>query len=117
MPTYEYECQSCRRVFEIRQRISEPPLATCQECGGPVKRLLSPATFILKGGGWYVTDYPSEARKQAMKAESAKADSPKADSGSSSSKTESSTAGSPAPASSPPASKPSEPTSSSSGAS
>ena len=69
MPTYEYECGKCRRVFEIRQRISEPPLTTCDVCGGAVHRLLSAAPFILKGEGWYVTDYPSESRKKAREAE------------------------------------------------
>jgi len=69
VPTYEYECTSCHRTFEVRQRISEPALSTCDACGGPVRRLLSPAPFILKGGGWYVTDYPSESRKKAMDAE------------------------------------------------
>ena len=71
MPTYEYECNKCRRVFEVRQRISEPPLTTHEGCGGEVHRLLSPAPFILKGEGWYVTDYPSEARKKAKEAEKA----------------------------------------------
>ena len=66
MPTYEYECNKCRRVFEVRQRISEPALTTHDGCGGEVHRLLSPAPFILKGEGWYVTDYPSEARKKAI---------------------------------------------------
>ena len=66
MPTYEYQCDRCNRVFEIRQRISEPALTTHDGCGGAVRRLLSPAPFILKGGGWYVTDYPSEARKKAL---------------------------------------------------
>jgi putative FmdB family regulatory protein len=70
VPTYEYECPKCPRVFEVRQRITEPALTTCDRCGGPIHRLLSPAPFILKGGGWYVTDYPSEARKQASKSES-----------------------------------------------
>ena len=69
MPTYEYECSGCGRVFEIRQRISEPPLTRCDTCGGQVRRLLSPAPFILKGAGWYVTDYPSEARKKALESE------------------------------------------------
>src|SRR5438094_7955755 len=69
MPTYEYECLKCRRVFEIRQRISEPALTVCDVCGGEVRRLLAAAPFILKGGGWYVTDYPSEARKKAMASE------------------------------------------------
>ncbi len=69
MPTYEYECLKCGRVFEIRQRISEPPLAACDVCGGQVRRLLSAAPFILKGKGWYVTDYPSESRKKALESE------------------------------------------------
>ncbi len=69
MPTYEYECLECKRVFEIRQRISEPALKVCDVCGGEVRRLLSAAPFILKGAGWYVTDYPSESRKQALQSE------------------------------------------------
>ena len=72
MPTYEYECDACHRVFEIRQRISEPALTTCDVCGGSVRRLLSAAPFILKGEGWYVTDYPSEARKKGLDSEKSK---------------------------------------------
>jgi putative FmdB family regulatory protein len=65
MPTYEYECPRCPRVFEVKQRITEPALVSCEVCGGPIHRLLSAAPFILKGEGWYVTDYPSESRKKA----------------------------------------------------
>lgn len=78
MPTYEYECPRCPRVFEVKQRISEPALDTCDRCGGPIHRLLSAAPFILKGGGWYTSEYPSESRKKAMSAESgAKESTPK----------------------------------------
>ena len=69
MPTYDYRCDRCERTFEVRQRISEAPLTTCDRCGGPIHRLLAAAPFILKGGGWYVTDYPSEGRKKGMEAE------------------------------------------------
>ena len=69
MPAYDYRCDRCDRTFEVRQRISEAPLTTCDRCGGPIHRLLAPAPFILKGGGWYVTDYPSEGRKKGMEAE------------------------------------------------
>jgi putative FmdB family regulatory protein len=69
VPTYDYRCDRCERTFEVRQRISEDPLTTCEQCGGPIRRLLAPAPFILKGGGWYVTDYPSEGRKKGMEAE------------------------------------------------
>ena len=69
MPAYDYQCDSCLRTFEVRQRITEPALTTCEVCGGHVRRLIAAAPFILKGGGWYVTDYPSESRKKAMDAE------------------------------------------------
>lgn len=69
MPTYDYECESCGRTYEVRQRISDAALTSCQFCGGRVHRLLAAAPFILKGGGWYVTDYPSASRKKAMEAE------------------------------------------------
>ena len=69
MPTYEYHCDACGRDFEVKQRISEDPLKTHEGCGGPVRRLISPAPFILKGEGWYVTDYPSASRKKAMESE------------------------------------------------
>lgn len=69
MPAYDYECQDCRRTFEVRQRITEPPLERCVHCGGRVRRVLAPTSFILKGGGFYVNDYPSESRKKAMEAE------------------------------------------------
>ncbi len=69
MPTYEYHCDGCGRDFEVKQRISEDALTTCEVCGGRVRRLISSAPFILKGEGWYVTDYPSASRKKAMESE------------------------------------------------
>ena len=75
VPTYEYECPKCPRIFEVKQRITEPKLEVCERCGGPIHRLLSATPFILKGGGWYVSDYPSESRKKASKSESTAGDS------------------------------------------
>jgi putative FmdB family regulatory protein len=76
VPTYEYQCEQCQRVFEVKQRISDAPLTTCEVCNGTVRRLLSSAPFILKGRGWYVTDYPSESRKKAMESEKATSTTP-----------------------------------------
>ncbi len=61
MPLYEYECARCGRRFELIQRFSDPPEATCT-CGGKAHRLLSAPAIQFKGSGWYVTDY---ARKSA----------------------------------------------------
>src|SRR5262245_31655973 len=69
MPIYEYQCENCSRRFEVMQRMTEPLLATCEQCGGHVRRLISQTSFVLKGNGWYVTDYPSESRKKAMSQE------------------------------------------------
>jgi len=50
MPTYEYECESCQRRFEREQRMSDPPVAQCPECAGPVHRVISAGGgFIIKG--------------------------------------------------------------------
>lgn len=59
MPIYEYECTSCDKVFEVRQRISDEPLRNCPDCGGMVKKIVSASSFLLKGGGWYADGYSS----------------------------------------------------------
>jgi len=57
MPIYEYECTSCGHRFEVKQRFSDEPVATCPTCGNAVRRLLHPAGIIFKGSGFYITDY------------------------------------------------------------
>ncbi len=57
MPVYEYQCKACGHIEEAFQKISEPPLETCPECKGNLKKLISQSSFHLKGSGWYVTDY------------------------------------------------------------
>jgi putative FmdB family regulatory protein len=50
MPAYEYLCDSCEIRFEKRQKMSEPELKNCPECGGHVHRLISGgAGAITKG--------------------------------------------------------------------
>jgi putative FmdB family regulatory protein len=66
MPIYEYKCTSCNDQFEVTQKITDDPLSTCEHCGGELKRLITNTSFVLKGSGWYVTDYPSPERKKAM---------------------------------------------------
>jgi len=60
MPTYEYQCQTCGKVFEHFQSMTEDALKTCpfDGCQGKVKRLVSGGTgLIFKGSGFYETDY------------------------------------------------------------
>ncbi|HYB89996.1 MAG TPA: zinc ribbon domain-containing protein [Candidatus Binataceae bacterium] len=56
MPIYEYQCRKCG-IFEVTRRITDPPLKRCPTCKGKVERLVSRSSFILKGTGWYATDY------------------------------------------------------------
>jgi putative FmdB family regulatory protein len=57
MPLHEYLCTSCGRTFEAIQSFGEAPLATCNRCGGALKRLISAPAVQFKGSGWYVNDY------------------------------------------------------------
>jgi putative FmdB family regulatory protein len=57
MPLYEYECEKCGARFEVIQRFSDAPIATCRVCEGPVHKLISPPAIQFKGTGWYITDY------------------------------------------------------------
>ena len=68
MPTYEYQCQKCKKRHEASQSITAKPLAKCAKCGGTLKRLLSTGSgFLFKGSGFYVTDYRSAGYREAKK--------------------------------------------------
>lgn len=67
MPIYEYECTSCGKRFEIKQKFSDPPVTTCDqfscEKAQPVTKLISPPAIMFKGTGWYVTDYSDKFKE------------------------------------------------------
>jgi len=92
MPIYGYECASCDHTFDALQKMSEPKLVDCPECGdSSLRKQLSAPKFRLKGKGWYETDFktgdqrniagdaekkstakPKEGAKPAKKVESPK---------------------------------------------
>ena len=58
MPVYEYTCPNCQNIFEEWLKVSEAAeSAPCPKCGGKARHIISNTAFVLKGGGWYVTDY------------------------------------------------------------
>ena len=59
MPTFDYQCQKCGQVFEVRQSISDAPVTKCEVCSGKVKKLFSPPAIIFKGSGFHCNDYKS----------------------------------------------------------
>ncbi len=69
MPIYEYKCERCGHRFEQFQSLHDKEARICEKCGGPVRRVISRTAFVLKGSGWYITDYPSKSRKEGMEAE------------------------------------------------
>ncbi len=65
MPTYEYECQNCKKKFEVFQYITDLPLEECPECKGKLKRLISAGSgLIFKGSGFFITDYKKPQNKK-----------------------------------------------------
>ena len=58
MPTYEYECSSCKYLFEELQSMSDPALEVCPSCGkSSLRRLVGGGIgIIFKGSGFYVND-------------------------------------------------------------
>jgi putative FmdB family regulatory protein len=69
MPIYEYQCNHCKEVFEIFHKIDEDVKVACPKCLTPAKKIISATSFILKGSGFYVNDYPSNSRKEGRKKE------------------------------------------------
>lgn len=75
MPVYEYECGSCGGRFEAIRKFNDPELQECQLCKSRnVRKVFSAPAFVLKGSGWYVTDYPSNDRKEGAASEKTKED-------------------------------------------
>lgn len=70
MPIYEYRCDSCAYLFDVLQKVGDPPLKECPDCGKlELRRLVSAPSFRLKGGGWYETDFKSEKERKRNLAE------------------------------------------------
>ena len=58
MPIYAYRCEACGFAKDALQKISDPVLTECPQCGkSTFKKQLTAAGFQLKGTGWYVTDF------------------------------------------------------------
>lgn len=72
MPIYEYKCPKCG-VFEAMQRITEAPIKKCPTCKSKVERQISRGSFILKGSGWYATDYAKKSAPSTSDSEASSA--------------------------------------------
>ncbi len=63
MPIYEYRCDN-GHTFEVMQRMTDDPVASCQTCEAPVQRVFHPIAVHFKGSGFYNTDYGTRKRQR-----------------------------------------------------
>ena len=64
MPIYAYRCDDCGHAQDFLQKMSDPLIAACPQCGSKnFAKQLSAPQFQLKGGGWYVTDFRDNGKK------------------------------------------------------
>uniref|UniRef100_UPI00333EF3D3 FmdB family zinc ribbon protein n=1 Tax=Castellaniella defragrans TaxID=75697 RepID=UPI00333EF3D3 len=74
MPIYAYRCSACGHAQDVLQKISDPLLTVCPECGRDTyEKQVTAAGFRLKGSGWYETDFrgkPSAGAKPSEPASS-----------------------------------------------
>ena len=66
MPTYDYICNDCDKMYEYFQSMSDNPLTKCPECKkNSLRRIISGGTgLIFKGSGYYLTDYKNKKNKK-----------------------------------------------------
>jgi putative FmdB family regulatory protein len=50
-------------IFDALQKMADAPLLDCPQCSKPeLTKLVSAASFKLKGSGWYETDFKNNGR-------------------------------------------------------
>ena len=69
MPIYEYRCEK-GHTFDVMQRHDDAPVAKCEVCGRPVRRVFHPIAVHFKGSGFYNTDYGTRKRQREQAASS-----------------------------------------------
>lgn len=59
MPTYDYKCADCGRIFEKFHGMNETPQVVCPECSSTntSRQVSLGAGIVFKGAGFYVNDY------------------------------------------------------------
>ena len=70
MPIYDYKCNACGTRFQKVKKITDDTLPSCKSCGSDdTEKLISPSAFVLKGSGWYLTDYSNKNKPPASPSE------------------------------------------------
>ena len=74
MPTYDYICNDCGKMYEYFQSMSDAPIKECPECKkNSLRRVISGGTgLIFKGSGYYLTDYKNKKTQSSENKKSSK---------------------------------------------
>src|SRR3981081_1116411 len=75
VPTYTYTCTACNEMIEKRQSFTDPPLTTCEQCGGTLRKVIHPVGIVFKGSGWYINDSRSASSTRSGTSSSTESDS------------------------------------------
>lgn len=67
MPTYNYRCTKCEKIFDAFHSMMCTDPQHCPECGAAGTKLLSASSIIFKGSGFYSTDYRDSGYIEAKK--------------------------------------------------
>ena len=65
MPIYDYKCRLCKLKIELflKKVKDDKDLLKCNICEKlSLERIISKSSFILKGNGWYVTDFKDKKK-------------------------------------------------------
>lgn len=66
MPIYEYRCENCGAVSDVKHAYKEQVELTCPACGShDLKRVFSAAGIVFKGSGFYVNDSRPQAKSSS----------------------------------------------------
>lgn len=79
MPTYDYRCTACSREVEVMHGINDSGPATCEHCGGAMRKALSRPAIHFKGSGWAKKDAASATKAKPAAGSSSDTTATKAD--------------------------------------
>ena len=65
MPTFDYRCTACGRVFEVLHGVHANGPERCEVCGGALSKLISAPTIHFKGSGWAGKDARDSVRSRS----------------------------------------------------
>ena len=67
MPVYEFECADGHITEDLVSMGTKH--VKCHKCNKKAKKIISPCSFELKGGGWYADGYSSKSAKSKSKSD------------------------------------------------